>query len=126
MYPYPYPGYYAARGPAPYYSLEFQYPCYRQFPPVDIKGLTYSARQFQRLMEQASLLINKIIQSNSFAFDLMNAAQQSNQQKVDELIHATGISIDVKTKFTPSGIQITLDNSEMEGGCCKLLIALRW
>lgn len=77
-------------------------------------------------MEQASLLINKIIQSNSFAFDLMNAAQQSNQQKVDELIHATGISIDVKTKFTPSGIQITLDNSEMEGGCCKLLIALRW
>ena len=117
-YPYPVPGYGFFYPPS--------VPVHRQFPPVDVGGLTDSARQFQKLMEQAGLLINSINRSRQFAFDLMNAAQLSDEKRVNELIRSTGITIKMETKFTPTGIQIILDNSEMEGGCCKLLIALRW
>lgn len=121
-----YPYYYLPPGYEPYYTPSLPVPDYRQFPPVDVGGLTYSAQQFQKLMEQAGLLINTINRSHQFAIELMNAAQVSDRKKVIDLIRSTGITIKMETKFTPSGIQITLDNSEMEGGCCKLLIALRW
>ncbi len=121
MNPYQYPPGYSS-----FYPVYFPVPNVRQFPPVDVEGLTYSARRFQKLMEQAGRLINTINRSHQFAFDLMNAAQMSDEKRVNELIRSTGITTKMQTKFTPSGIQITLDNSEMEGGCCKLLIALRW
>jgi|1185.fasta_scaffold321765_2 hypothetical protein len=56
----------------------------------------------------------------------MDAVQQSNKKKVEELILSTGATIKVKTPFTPTGICIVLDKSEVEGDCCDLLIALCW
>ena len=78
-------------------------------------------------MKQADLLVNKIVNSNEFAFELMDAAQLSNTKKVEELILSTGITIKLKTNYTPTGILIDLDNSEDdEGGCCQLRMALKW
>ncbi len=97
-----------------------------QFPPVNIQGLDDSVKRFRKLMRQADLLIDKLAEDREFATELASAAQQSNHERVNELILSTGITIDVKTTFTPTAIRIILDNSEVEGGCCDLLIALRW
>ena len=97
-----------------------------QFPSVDIKQLDVSVYKFQTLMRQADLLIDKLGNDPEFSKELMGAAQQSDRNKVNQLILSTGITIKVKTTFTPTGIRILLDNSELEGGCCDLLIALRW
>ena len=96
------------------------------YPAVDTKRLTTSAQRFQELMEQAKLLIDKIISSNEFSYELKTAAQLSEKKKVEELILSTGITIKVETKFTPTGIQINLKNSDEGVGCCDLLMTLNW
>lgn len=135
-YPYTYPYSVDYQRYQPYYPLSFltQYPysgwdMYRQqnpFPPVNPSGLEDSAKRFKKLMEQAHLLIEKIAEEPNFAYNLMDAAQKSNSQKVNELIASTGVTIRTKTEFTPTGIHIVLENSEIAGGCCDMLIALRW
>ncbi len=96
------------------------------FPDVNTQRLHASAGKMLEVINQSQLLINRIVESPDFAHNLMDAAQLSNQKRVDELIQSTGITTKVKTTFTPSGIQIELDNSERLGACCKLKIALRW
>lgn len=121
--------------PVPYhenyrnYYQQQQYDPYREqgyFPPVDTAGFSKSAHQFQALMQQASLLINAIVNSKDFANQLMSAAQSSNQKKVEQLIKSTGIKIKIQVKFTPTAIQIYLDNSTEEIACCSMLVGLRW
>lgn len=97
-----------------------------QFPAVDTHRLHASAGKMLEVIKQSQLLINRIVDSPDFAHDLMDAAQFSNQKKVDALIQSTGITSKVTTKYTPSGIHIELDNAETPGECCKLQIALRW
>lgn len=106
-------------------SYPFQ-PQRRQYPDVDTQQLEESAHKFQQLIQQADLLVNKLAESKEFSHELMSAAQKSDEKKVNELIKSTGITIKVKTSFTPTGIQIILENSKMGGDCCDLLIALRW
>lgn len=96
------------------------------FPPVITKRLNTSAQRFQELMVQADLLIDRIISSNEFSYELMTAAQLSKTKEVEELILSTGITIKVETKFTPSGIHINLKNSDEGVGCCDLLMTLHW
>ncbi|MEK5038522.1 hypothetical protein [Sporosarcina sp. FSL K6-3457] len=96
------------------------------FPPVDTHRLHASAEKMLEVIKQSQLLIKHIADSPGFAHDLMDAAQLSNQQKVDELIQSTGITSKVTTTFSPSGIHVELDNAETAGECCKLHIALRW
>jgi hypothetical protein len=98
----------------------------RQFPPVDIHKLDVSVHKFQTLIRQADLLVNKLAEDPKFTKELMSAAQQSNKRRVNELILSTGITLRVKSTFTPSGIKIILDNSGMEEDCCNLLIGLKW
>ena len=97
-----------------------------QFPPIDTKRLHSSAEKFLEIMGEARLLIDKIVSTPEFATELMDAAQLSNQKRVEELIASTGVKVKVETTYTPSGIQIEFDNSELGGGCCKLEIGLLW
>lgn len=108
----------------PYYNVQPN----RQYPEVNIHEFEISAQSFQELMKQANLLINKIASSPKFAREIMTAAQKSDEQTVLKLIKSTGISIDVKTTFTPTSIRIYLDNSNKskKSNCCNMLIALRW
>lgn len=96
------------------------------YPPVDTEKLHQSTQKFQTLMTQASLLMNKINSSSAFAHDLMDAAQQSNKQKVQKLIQSTGISVPVKSHFNPDRIIFELSNVEAGKGGCDLHIALQW
>lgn len=96
------------------------------FPPVNIEKFDISAHQFQRLMEQARLFVNKIVNSSQFAYELMDAAQRSDKNKVEEMIRTTGITIAFHVQFTPTAIQIILDNSTEKVNCCQLLVGLKW
>ena len=91
-----------------------------------IEQLENSVTQFQKLIKEADLLIDRLANSKEFSKELMSAAQSSNKERVIALIREAGVSIHITTTFTPTGIRIILDNSEVEGGCCDLLIALRW
>lgn len=141
MYPtysYPYPtygvysnGYRNSYGYTPvfYNGTHYRHPVMPrqgQFPAVDPKGLEESAEKFLELMQQAHLIIDKISGSRQFAYELMSAAQVSDQEKVEKMLKSTGVTIKMTTKYTPTGIQIILKNSEVAGGCCDLMIALRW
>ena len=78
-------------------------------------------------MKQADLLVVKIVNSDEFANNLMDAAQQSDTIMVRKLVLSTGITSKVETKFTPSGLRVKLDNSEKnQGSCCNLIILLHW
>ena len=77
-------------------------------------------------MKEANKLVDKITSSNEFAHELMNQAQLSNAAKVGELIKSTGITVKVETSFTPTGIQIKLDNSDLPGRCCQMAMLLQW
>ncbi|WP_342505005.1 hypothetical protein [Sporosarcina sp. FSL K6-2383] len=96
------------------------------FPPVNTQRLHASAEKMLEVIKQSQLLINSIADSPDFAHGLMDAAQLSDQKKVDELIQSTGITTKATTTFSPSGIHIELDNAKTPGECCKLQIALRW
>jgi len=96
------------------------------FPAVNTQVLNTSAQRFQELMKQANLLADKIVNSKEFAHELMEAAQLSNTKKVEELIVSTGITIKIKTNFSPTGIRIELNNDENAGDCCHLLMTLKW
>jgi hypothetical protein len=96
------------------------------FPTINTQVLNTSAKKFQELTTQANLLAGKIVNSKEFAHELMEAAQQSNTRKVEELIISTGISLKIKTNFSPTGIRIELTNSDNEVSCCNLLMTLKW
>lgn len=109
---------------SPHQNGRFQ--AQNQFPPVDTRHLYTSAQGFQELMREAGLLVNEIVNSPEFAYELMNEAQQSNKKKVEALIASTGVTVKVNTKYTPTGIHIEFDSSKNEGGCCKLNMGLLW
>jgi hypothetical protein len=96
------------------------------FPSINTQMLNTSAKKFQELTKQANLLAGKIVNSKEFAHELMEAAQLSNTRKVEELIISTGITLKIKTYFSPTGIRIELTNSENGGDCCNLLMTLKW
>lgn len=104
------------------YSLQAQY----SFPPVNTDKLHVSAERFQALIREASLLTNKIVDDPAFAHELMNAAQLSDQDQVDQLILSTGITIRATAYFSPSGIRIEFDSTEQGESCCKLDMRLIW
>ncbi|NCU18397.1 hypothetical protein [Pallidibacillus pasinlerensis] len=134
-FPYPNYGYYPYTWEMPYqyvwpytnyYSPYNFYPGRQNFPPVDTAGFEKSARQFQALTKEVTLFINHIISSTEFAYAVMDAAQKSDQAKVEQLIKSTGISIKYTVRFTPSAIQIEFNNSTEEISCCSMLVGLRW
>ncbi|WP_153731409.1 hypothetical protein [Sporosarcina obsidiansis] len=94
------------------------------FPPVDTKKFQFSAHEFHQLMKQANSIINQIEHSPQFAKELMQAAQQSNQVKVEQLVSSIDESVLVETRYTPDGIQMKY--RDKKGMCCVLTIGLGW
>ncbi|MGE7997771.1 hypothetical protein ACQKOF_03690 [Lysinibacillus sp. NPDC093190] len=92
------------------------------FPPVNTNRLKTSAKRIKAIMQQAQLLTDKIDESEQFAHDLMNAAQQSNKTEVEKLIALTGITLKFETNYTPDGFHITFTDKS----CCKLTLILNW
>lgn len=98
----------------------------RQYPEVDSTILEQSAKSMKNVMKEASIVLNKLADSKSFANKVMAAAQQSNITEVEHLIQSTGIKSKVKTSFNPDGIMLKLSSSFDNVECCHLTITLRW
>lgn len=122
-YPYPYSPYDRYPIPAAYYPAYWVWN--RDFPPVDTKILEHSVTSFQQLMEDASLVLKKLAEP-SIANQIMTAAQTGNQKEVERIIHSFGCKSVVKTSYSPSSVQFTIDPHVQGMPCCNLSMSLKW
>lgn len=80
----------------------------------------------QIIMKDASILLNRMASSRQFAFDLMTAAQNSEQAKVNQMLKNTGIQTTPKISFNPDGIILNFSSVAEDLDCCHLTLSLRW
>lgn len=107
----------------PFSSPHFRHP----YPPVDTKIFSHSVKSFRLLMEQGSILLDRL-SNTSFAAKIMTAAQQGNKAQVDRLIHSVGLKVPITTHYTPSGVIFTLTTpaSQHAANCCTLTVSMKW
>ncbi len=96
------------------------------FPAVDPDLLYESANQSNKLMKEASMVLDKLASSKEFGARLMDVAQHSNNEEVERLIHSVGITSDVAITYNPDGLQLEFKSKVKEIDCCKLVVSLRW
>ncbi|MCD5325141.1 MULTISPECIES: hypothetical protein [Pontibacillus] len=96
------------------------------YPEVDPSTLTDSAKAFQSLMSDAHIIIEKFATSPSFSQQVMEAAQQSNKEKVKQLLEGTGIKHPIKIRYNPDGLHLTLTAQSQNQDCCKMELAFHW
>ncbi|QSS99409.1 hypothetical protein IMZ31_15185 [Pontibacillus sp. ALD_SL1] len=96
------------------------------YPDVDPTTLTDSAKAFQSLMSDAHIIIEKFATSPNFSQKVMKAAQQSNNEKVKQLIQGTGIQHPIEIHYNPDGIHLTLTAQSQNQDCCKMELAFHW
>jgi len=104
------------------------YPIYRTYPPVDTKLFAGSVKSFRLLMEQGSILLDRL-GNLEFSRKVMSAAQQGNNAEVDRLIKSIGLRVPVETKFTPTGVNFILSTQVTQAqpiNCCTLTVAMKW
>ncbi|MFD2046530.1 hypothetical protein ACFSTA_19505 [Ornithinibacillus salinisoli] len=130
---YPYP----IRNPI-FYQLAFQPEWRHVMPPnfhdekrqqylnVDPDLFFKSAGAFKELLGDASVILNKLSEDENLAYQIMEAAQQNNKEKVEELIKSTGVKGTVDVDYNPDGIKLNMLSKVEETDCCKLTMALRW
>lgn len=119
--------------PQPYYYYPYHpYPAtyppnyYRQYPEVNPSQFMTSAQHMRTLMKDAVTLLDHMSDSKQYSLDLMSAAQQSNQQKVNMMIKETGIKTPPKVTYTPDGLKLQFQAPGDATDCCNLTITLRW
>lgn len=106
----------------------FQFPSMRAYPPVNPTILSQSVKEFQILMQQSELLINKL-SDTAYSTKLMEEAQQGNQSEVDRLIKSIdGLYVSIQIHYTPSGAIFDLQSPAVGQGadCCTLRMTLKW
>ncbi|PLR90805.1 hypothetical protein CVD19_22505 [Bacillus sp. T33-2] len=109
-----------------YYQNPYpQFPVYRQYPSVDVSTFEHSVTAFQHTVIQASTILRKFADPQ-FASRLMTAAQMGNQQEVDRIIKSIGINTPVTSKYTPTGVLLTIHAQAQGSQCCTLTMYLRW
>ncbi|MFZ7943018.1 MULTISPECIES: hypothetical protein [Bacillaceae] len=126
---YYYPFHYPAVHPMPSYpGYPAAYPIPRTYPPVDTKIFAGSVKSFRLLMEQGSILLDRLGDLN-FSKKLMSEAQQGKNAEVDQMIKSIGLKVPVITKFTPSGVNFILTTEPTQqhpSNCCTLTVAMKW
>lgn len=127
MYYYPY--HYDHYPPPPVYQgYDINQPFSRTYPPVDVKIFTKSVASFRLLMEQGSILLDRLADVG-FAQKMMSSAQQGKKAEVDQLIHSIGLKVPVYTKYTPTGVHFELSTIPETGSpfsCCTLAVSMKW
>ncbi|WP_029424973.1 hypothetical protein [Alkalibacillus haloalkaliphilus] len=75
------------------YSPEFTVEQRQDFPEVDPSKFKESAEAFSHLMADGSLMLNKLLQSDELAFNVMEAAQVNDLERVQQLLQGTGVNM---------------------------------
>ncbi len=107
-----------------FYPPHYQYQ--RVYPQVDPTLFITSAKHMQIIMKDASILLDRMASSRQFAFDLMTAAQNSEQAKVNQMLKNTGIQTTPKISFNPDGLILNFSSVAEDLDCCHLTLSLRW
>lgn len=103
--------------------LYYPYP-FRQLPEVKPDQFVKSAQNSLILLTDARTLMTRF-QSKDYARRIMQAAQSSNTNAVNELLRTSGITHLPKVKYNPDGITLDFDNKNAPP-CCYLTLKLRW
>ncbi|WP_156290544.1 hypothetical protein [Oceanobacillus salinisoli] len=98
----------------------------RQYPPVDPELFHQSANEMRKLMNDASVVLDRLADSKEFDEAIMSAAQESNQEEVKRLIQSTGISSEVDVSFNPDNIRLEFKSHLNEVECCRLQVSIKW
>ncbi|MDQ0902686.1 MULTISPECIES: hypothetical protein [unclassified Paenibacillus] len=109
--------------PAAYYPVYWAW--HRDFPPVDTKILSHSLASSQKLLRDASLLLQKLADP-TIARQLMTNAQSGNQKEVDRIVHTFGTESIILTSYSPSSVRFTIDPRVTEKPCCEIVLSLKW
>ncbi len=108
----------------PYYSM-YNPNRFRSYPDIDLTIFDQSIQQ-SKILANESLIILKEFSNKIFAYQVMLAAQNGNQQEVDRLLNSLGISSMISTKYTPTGISIELYPKSNESSYCFMNLYLKW
>ncbi|MEC3886125.1 hypothetical protein VKA52_20565 [Halobacillus sp. HZG1] len=98
----------------------------RLYPEVDEDMFVQSASEMEKLMADARKVVGKISNSHDFANDVMGAAQESDQSKVNTLIRSAGVESPFQADYNPDRMKIHLTARNQQVECCQLTIVLRW
>ncbi|KAB2334715.1 hypothetical protein F7731_13145 [Cytobacillus depressus] len=98
----------------------------RVYPSVNPGSFMKSAKEMERIVKDASRLIEKMAADRNFSFELMNAAQASQNSKINSMIKSTGITHIPKVHFTPDGLILHFESAAQLQGCCGLTLNIRW
>jgi hypothetical protein len=103
------------------------HPFPRQYPPVDVNIFTKSVKSFRLLMDQGSILLDRL-GDEDFDLKIMAAAQQGNKAEVNRLIKSIGLKVPVNTKYTPTSItfELTQPDPNTPVNCCTLAVNMKW
>lgn len=115
-------GYYL--GPVYPYGYYSPYAIPRPYPPVDTHIFSESVVSIRPLIKQAAILLDRL-DDHVFSLHLMQAAQTGNQREVDRLIKAIGLTAQVKTTYTPSGVEFLLQQPTGIGQG-SLTVTMKW
>ncbi|MBO8156738.1 MAG: hypothetical protein H0Z32_09775 [Bacillaceae bacterium] len=98
-----------------------------EYPEVDPSQFQSSLDNYQGLINDAEKIVNHFRNSKQSAVELMEMAQQSQFDRVKELIQKSGITHPVQVNFTPNQMIITLLSNVKPGEvCCELKMSLFW
>jgi hypothetical protein len=106
----------------PNYYSDYSYRI-RQGDPVIFMD---SARQTQVLLNDSSLILQKLSSSRSFAQSIITAAQNSQKDLVTQLIRSIGIKNIPKVSYTPNGLILNFVSEKNNIDCCHLTLKIRW
>ncbi|WP_156896445.1 hypothetical protein [Halobacillus kuroshimensis] len=95
------------------------------YPEVEASLFRESAMTMEDLIREAEGLVGKIHNDESYAEQIMMAAQQSDDKKVEGLL-GEYISSAFQTTYNPDRLKVTLGSSGSRGDCCRLTLILRW
>ena len=118
--------YYVPR--APYAQLHYSncaYPQYREHPPIDTTIFETSVADYRPLLAGASGVLDKL-SNKSLCYQLMAAAQAGNHHEVDRLMKLPGDGTAVSTKYTPTGLIVSIAPNKEEAPCCSLIMSMKW
>ncbi|MFB4212977.1 hypothetical protein ACE1TH_13865 [Shouchella sp. JSM 1781072] len=113
----------------PYYHRGYMYHMpMRTLPAIDTTTLSQSVHQFEYLLKQSQLLMSRL-EDKQFSYQLMDAAQKSNQPLVDQLIKSIpGLTVVTNIQYSPTGVVFQMQSPGMNEGesCCSLSVVLKW
>ncbi|SFJ94723.1 hypothetical protein SAMN04487936_105330 [Halobacillus dabanensis] len=112
--------------PSPYRINHCVHPYQRLYPEVNEGVFVQSASSMMGVMEDARTVVEQISNSKDFANEVMGAAQESDQSKVDTLIRSTGVTSSFQAEYNPDRLKLNMSSSAGEVECCKLTVILRW